>query len=162
MAVTRIDARLVWSLFLAAVVSLVWGGQALAEDAENPPAGIVPSIHGHFTPIDQGTLNGDPNFPVIVLRNTTDTFPRVMMVVVDARQENDTWSLARDPAVFVLMMGDDPANQQAFLDRGFADGATPTGEFLAAGADGIDALMARLVEAHQHLAETSAAASSQF
>ena len=136
---------------IAVMLTAAWAGMARPTVSVH---GGSPSIQGTFTPLQKGNLNEDPDFPVLVLRNTAQGFPRLLLLVVDARNEQrDAWSLDRDPVVFCLMTGENPAEQRALLDKGFAETGRPSGQFMTSGPEGVDDLLALLVESHERLAQ---------
>ena len=66
------------------------------------------------------------------------------MVVVDARNGKDTWSLREEPVVFYLLFSEGTGDQQIFLDEGFADQGHASGVFIAGGPEEFKHLLARL------------------
>ncbi len=136
---------------IALILTAAWAGLARPTVTVH---GQSPSIQGTFTPLQKGQLNEDPNFPVLLFRNTAGGFPRLLLLVVDARNERPgALSLDRDPVVFCLMSGENPAEEQALLDKGFVETGSPSGQFMTSGPEGVDDLLTLLVETHERLAE---------
>lgn len=139
------------------VVLAVCGGLCLISagvraDAAYPtgvPDLTDPSVLNQFVPVGLSTLGGDPDFPALLLANIGEGPPQFLLVVLDARNGKETWSLREDAAVFYVLLAGPTTIQQAFLDVGFAAGGRPSGDFIDAGPDGVEGLMAQLHEAYQ-------------
>ncbi len=141
--------RTIVALVISGLVSLP-PAQLSAQPAH--PAGVPnlsdSAVLKQFVPVGQSPLAGDPDFPVVLLANRSERDPQLLLVVLDARNGKATWSFGEDAAVFYLVFSDPATLQQAFLDEGFAARGEPSGEFLAAGPDAAEELMARLREGY--------------
>ncbi len=117
------------------------------------PAGVPdladPAVQASFVPLDTVTLNGDPNFPGLFLGNITGEYPQFLLVILDARNGKETWSLREDAAIFFLLLTGPGKVRRAFLDEGFASRGNPSGTFMEGGPEGALHLLERLRETHQ-------------
>jgi hypothetical protein len=73
-------------------------------------------MEGQFVPLSLTLLNGDPDFPVLFAEQANGSFPQIVLLVVDARNGKDTWSLRDDPIVFYLLFSDATTVEQVFLE----------------------------------------------
>lgn len=137
--------------FLVVAALLTSAPPARAEGASPPgvPDLTDPARQEEYRPLALSQLNEDPDFPMLLLARLVEGSPPFLLVIYDARNGKDTWSLREDAAVFYALFADLSTVQQAFLDEGFAGKGKPSGQFLAAGPDEVEALMARLQESHQ-------------
>ena len=135
-------------LFTATLLAA--GPRAFAET--HYPPGVPnlndPEVLAQFIPLSISRLAEDPDFPVLLLANRGEGSPQFLLVIVDARNGKETWSLREDAAVFYLLSDDLTAIHQAFLDEGFASRGTPSGQFIAAGPEAAGELLARLQTRH--------------
>lgn len=113
------------TLFLPALLSLVSpvAQRAIAE----PEAGLPEAIRDSLFPrseglvLDQGQFLGDPDLPILVLVVGTPPIP--VLVVVDARNGQDTWQLNVDPIIAIAT----PEGQ--WVDSGVLAGRAASGSF---------------------------------
>ncbi len=114
-------------LALAAVPA--WAG------APALPAGVPdiydPAIRAHFQPMAVANLHDNPDFPVIILVNTTGKQPPALLFGVDARNGKDTWSLTTDPIILIAVFADERTLQGVYVDTGFAERGQVSGTFAA-------------------------------
>ena len=103
-----------------------------------------PGLLAQFIPLSISRLAEDPDFPVLLLANRGEGSPQFILVIVDARNGKETWSLREDAPVFYVLFNDLTTIHQAFLDEGFASRGTPSGHFIAAGPEAAGELLARL------------------
>jgi len=147
---------LVLALLVAAGV-LAAGARASADTTF--PAGIPdlrdPEIRSRFMLLNLARLDDDPDFPVLMLAGVGAGSPALLVVIVDARNGKETWSLREDAAVFYLMLADPTTVERAFLDEGFAASGKASGRFTAAGPGAAENLMARLRESHGRTRRTA-------
>jgi hypothetical protein len=108
-------------------------------------------IQAQFVALSVSRLDGDPDFPALFLGNVTEVPPQYLVVIVDARNGEETWSLQEDAAIFLLILADRGTIEQAFLDEGFATTGTPSGSFIAAGPETAGDLLNALREIHGRL-----------
>lgn len=123
-------------------------GRAEAAPPPNVPDLTDPTVQDRFAPISLAMLDGDPDFPAVLLANRGEGAPQFLLVILDARNGKETWSLRDDAAVFYLLLAAPTKIQQAFLDAGFADRGTASGEFVAAGPGEAEELLGRLREGY--------------
>ncbi|HEU5394816.1 MAG TPA: hypothetical protein VFV36_08425 [Candidatus Methylomirabilis sp.] len=83
-----------------------------------------------FTPVAQGRLWGDPDFPVLLIRGLAPPDPAFVLIVLDARNGKDTWSLVDDPMILVTVGQPDGA-PATYVDEGFVTQGTPSGAYVA-------------------------------
>lgn len=83
-----------------------------------------------FTPVAQGRLWGDPDFPVLLIRGLAPPDPAFVLIVLDARNGKDTWSLIDDPMILVTVGQPDGA-PATYVDEGFVTQGTPSGAYVA-------------------------------
>jgi hypothetical protein len=102
-----------------------------------------------FVPLSVAHLEGDPDFPALFLGNTGREYPQFLLVILDARNGKQTWSLKEDATIFFLLLTDPTTVQQAFLDEGFATTGKPSGKFIAGGPEAAEHLLVRLRESHE-------------
>ena len=144
--------RSVFALLLAGCVAFLAPPRALG--APGRPAAVPdlrdPSVQAEYVILELGAFGGDSDFPAVLLGRIRGGAPRFLLMVVDARNGRETWSVREDAAVFYLLLDNATTIQQAFLDEGFAAAGRPTGEFSAAGPETARELMARLLERHRH------------
>lgn len=140
-------------LIVVVVAALLYLSAGQASGEMTRPAGVPdlldPAVQTQFVALSVAHLNGDPDFPALFLGNTTREFPQFLLVILDARNGKETWSLREDAAIFFLLLADPETIQQAFLDEGFAATGTPSGTFTAAGPQSAEHLLARLREGHR-------------
>ena len=94
-------------------------------------------------------LDGDPNFPVLVLAGTSEELPRYLLVVVDARNGKETWSLLEDRPVFFMVFSEPNVLRAAYLDEGFATNGKPSGKFSGVGPEAVNGLVVKLRDGYQ-------------
>jgi len=152
----RTQARLAMALrilrnLLVAAALLVPMAPALAGDGHPTPVPNLtdPAVLDEFMPLALSRLNEDPDFPMLLLGRLGQASPQYLLVIYDARNGKDTWSVREDVAVFYVLFEDGKTVRQVFLDEGFAGKGEPSGSFLAAGPEGVDGLLARLQESHR-------------
>ncbi len=143
-------------MLAAVVVVLALGLSGWRVSAQTlRPAGIPdlrgPEIRTRFVALSVGRLDGDPDFPALVLGNLSEGLPRFLVVILDARNGKHTWSLQEDAPVFFLFMADAETVQQAFLDEDFVASGTPSGTYIAAGPEAAMQLLAKLRQSHKRL-----------
>lgn len=127
-APSRLTGRLpllVGFVFLAAMPA--WAGEPAL------PAGVPniydPEVRDHFQPVGVANLRGDPDFPVVILVNTTRERPEALLLALDARNGKNTWSLTTDPIILIVVFTDETTLQGLYVDTGFVDLGKPTGNY---------------------------------
>jgi hypothetical protein len=131
-----IGRRELVSVCLAFLVGCLALAAAPAEAAPATLPSGVPDIHDpevqmHFQPVRVTNLRDNPEFPVVLLVNTTGQQPKALLVGLDARNGKDTWSLTGDPIILIVALSDDKTIQGLFVDTGFADQGTASGTYAA-------------------------------
>lgn len=105
-----------------------WAGQPAL------PAGVPnvfdPEVRARFQPVGVANLRGNSDFPVLILQNTAGEQPQVMLLGLDARNGKDTWSLASDPIILIVLFADPESILGAYVDAGFAELGKPSGQFM--------------------------------
>jgi hypothetical protein len=114
------------------------------------PAGVPnlldPAVRTHFQRVWVTNLQGNPDFPVVALVNTTGEEPRVLLLGLDARNGRDTFSLTADPIIFILVVARAITIQDAYVDIGFMNRGIASGAYAAVDPENAEALL-ELLEA---------------
>jgi hypothetical protein len=108
-----------------------------------------PGVQTEFARVAVSRFDEDPDFPVLVLARLTEELPQFLLVILDARNGKETWSLREDRAVFYILLSDPMTVLQAYLDDGFASDGKPSGRFTAAGPETVGELIDKLRESHR-------------
>lgn len=126
-------------LFAAAIAGplAAAAGEPSSVEEEATPRPLPPAIPdftdaetlSRFTPVAQGRLWGNPDFPVLLIRGLEPTDPAFVLIVLDARNGKDTWSLIEDPMILVTVGKRDEA-PETYVDEGFVTQGTPSGAFV--------------------------------
>ena len=130
------------TLLLAAAVAglpaAVAGGLSALErgGAARPLPPVIPDFRdaetlARFTPVAQGRLWGNPDFPILLIRGLQATDPLFVLIVLDARNGKDTWSLVEDPMILVTVGKRGEEDPETYVDEGFVTEGTPSGAFVA-------------------------------
>jgi hypothetical protein len=123
----------VWLPLLAGFILLAavpaWAG------APALPAGVPnlldPTVRAHFQRVTVANLQDNPDFPVVLLVNTTGEEPRVLLLGLDARNGKDTFSLSTDPIILIMVLAGPATIQNVYVDIGFADSGMASGSYAA-------------------------------
>ncbi|MBI4737880.1 MAG: hypothetical protein HY766_17780 [candidate division NC10 bacterium] len=105
-----------------------WAGQPLLPS--DVPNVFDPEVRAQFQPVGVANLRGNPDFPVLILQNTVGGQPQVILLGLDARNGKDTWSLASDPIILIVLFADPETILGAHVDAGFAERGKPSGQFM--------------------------------
>lgn len=101
------------------------------------PAGVPniydPEVQAHFRPVGVVNLGGNADFPVVLLMSTTGEGPQALLFGLDARNGKATWSLTTDPIILIVVLSDNKASHDAYVDIGFADLGKASGEYALVG-----------------------------
>ena len=117
--------------FLLAILisTSAWAGQAAL------PAGVPnvfdAEVRAQFEPVGVFNLRGDPDFPVVILMNKGGEQPQAIFFGMDARNGKDTWSLATDPIILIVLFADPSTILGLHVDAGFMDRGRPSGQYKA-------------------------------
>ncbi len=129
----RIPSDSVWTTRIVALLLplLIVGAVPAWADRASLPPGVPnifdPQVRAHFQPVGVANLRGNPDFPVLILKNTTGNRPQTMMVGMDARNAKATWSLASDPIILIVLFAEPAKIEGLYVDAGFADQGKPSG-----------------------------------
>jgi hypothetical protein len=108
-------------------------GPAWAEGKPALPGGVPnlfdPEVRAQYQPTLVGNLLANPDFPLVMLVNTTGIHPGAVLIALDARNGTDTWSLSTDPIVLIALFADPVTITDLYIDSGFLEEGTPTGSF---------------------------------
>jgi hypothetical protein len=114
------------------------------------PAGVPnlldPAVRAHFQRVWVVNLQGNEDFPVVALVNTTGEEPRVLLLGLDARNGADTFSLATDPIILIMVVGRASTIQDVYVDIGFVNRGVASGTYAAVAPENASALL-ELLEA---------------
>jgi hypothetical protein len=124
------------SVTAALLVGLLVFGVAPAGAAPAALPGGVPNIFDpdvrpHFQPVIIGNPRNNPEFPVVLLVNTTGGPSETLLLGLDARNGKDTWSLTDDPIILIVALSDAETIRRLFVDTGFADEGMASGTYAA-------------------------------
>jgi hypothetical protein len=114
-------------------IGLSWSLPACAGQSPLPPG--VPnifdrSVRSHFEPVAVVNLRGNPDLPVIVVRNTQeDAQPQVLLLALDARNGRHTWSLAMDPIILIAVFASPSTILSIHTDTGFLERGQASGTY---------------------------------
>lgn len=88
-----------------------------------------PEVRGHFQIVGVANLRDNPDFPVVLLANTDEETPTALLLGLDARNGQETWSLTSDPVILIVVFSDETTIRELFVDTGFADRGKASGSF---------------------------------
>lgn len=134
--IERVPAR--WRtgilVFLWGVLSLTVSPSAWAEQPSLPPD--VPNIfdsavRAHYAVVGVTNLRGNPDFPVVLLLNTDEESSPAILLGLDARNGEETWSLEADPIILIMVLSDPTTIKRVFVDTGFTDQGRASGHYAA-------------------------------
>lgn len=114
---------IIWPLLLGFVLVVA----AIPASANQPtlPAGVPnildPEVLAHFQAEGVTDLDGNPDFPVLLLTSTDGGRPQTLLLGLDARNGKETWSLTADPIILIVVFSAETAVQGLYVDTGFAD-----------------------------------------
>jgi hypothetical protein len=118
-------ASLVGFVLLAAVSA--WAGQPAL------PSGVPdlrdPEVRAHFQPVGVKSLGDNPDLPAVLLLNTTGDQPPALLLGLDARNGTNTWSLASDPIILIVVFANATTIQGMYVDTGFAKQGMASGTY---------------------------------
>jgi len=128
---------------LVAAVPAWAGAPALPASVPNL---LDPAVRANFQRVWVANLQGNPDFPVVALVNTTGEEPRVLLLGLDARNGTDTFSLTTDPIILVMVAARAITIQDAHVDIGFVNRGLASGTYAAVDPANASALL-ELLEA---------------
>jgi hypothetical protein len=145
----------IWPLLLGFVLVTAmpaWAAQPTL------PAGVPniydPEVQAYFQPVEVGNLRENPDFPVVLLVNTTGEQPQALLLGLDARNGTDTWSLTTDPIILIMVFSDETSIQGSYVDTGFVEAGKASGDYAAVDAESLPALPDLLEEVAAPVART--------
>ncbi len=141
--------RFVLTILVAVLLTAMTQVSAAAIYPPGVPNLTDPDVQNEFVRVAVSRLDEDPDFPVLVLARVSKGLPQFLLVIVDARNGKETWSLHEDRAVFYMLLSDPMSVLQAYLDDGFVSDGRPSGSFNAAGPDTVGELIPKLRESHR-------------
>jgi len=113
---------------LMAAVPAGAGAPALPADVPNL---LDPAVRAHFQGVPVANLQGNPDFPVILLVSTTEDQPQALLLGFDARNGTDTFSLTTDPIILIMVLAGPTTLQSVYTDIGFVDRGKASGTYAA-------------------------------
>ncbi len=116
-------------LVLAVVSAPAWAGQAALP--EGVPNIFDGDVRAQFEPVGVINLRGNPDFPMLVLSHKVGEQPQGMVLGLDARNGKDTWSLASDPIILIVLFSDPSTISAVHVDAGFSEQGKPSGTYTA-------------------------------
>jgi len=119
---------LVVGFFLLAAIPAWAGEPTLPADVPNI---YDPEVRAQFQPVGVANLLGNPDFPVVLLLNIAGEQPQALLIGLDARNGKETWSLATDPIILIVVFADGTLIQGLYVDTGFADLGKASGIYAA-------------------------------
>ena len=123
----------IWPLLLGFVIVV----SAIPARASQPtlPAGVPnihdPSVLAHFQAEGVADLDGNPDFPVLLLTSTDAGQSQTLLLGLDARNGKETWSLAADPIILIVVFPGETTVPGLYVDTGFADRGEASGTYAA-------------------------------
>ena len=134
----KVRTSLLVGVVLLAAVPAWAGARAL-------PAGVPDfydaAVLAHFQPVAVASLRGNPDFPALLLVNTTGEQPSALLLGFDARNGKNTWSLSSDPLVLIVVVAGQATIQGVYVDTGFVDGGKASGDFTGVDQRNLPALL---------------------
>jgi len=116
-------------VLLAVASAPAWADQAALP--EGVPNIFDAEVRAHFEPVAVINLRGNPDFPMLLLVNKAGEQPQAMAVGLDARNGKDTWSLASDPIILIVLFSDPSTISAVHVDAGFSEQGKPSGTYMA-------------------------------
>ena len=116
-------------LLLGGVSTPAWAGQAALP--EGVPNIFDAEVRAQFEPAAVLNLRGNPDFPMLLLVNKAGEQPQAMALGLDARNGKDTWSLASDPIILIVLFSDPSTISAVHVDAGFSEQGQPSGTYMA-------------------------------
>jgi hypothetical protein len=122
------------------------------------PAGVPnlldPAVRASFQHVWVANLQRNPDFPVVALVNTTGEGPPLLLLALDARNGSDTFSLAADPIILIMVVGRASTIRDAYVDIGFVNRGVASGTYAAVDPENASALP-ELLEANRAMGARS-------
>ena len=116
-------------LLLGVASTTAWAGQAALP--KGVPNIFDADVRAQFEPVAVLNLRGNADFPMRLLVNKAGEQPQAMAVGLDARNGKDTWSLASDPIILIVLFSDPSTITAVHVDAGLSDQGKPSGTYMA-------------------------------
>ena len=116
-------------LLIGGASTTAWAGQAALPGAV--PNIFDADVRAQFEPVAVLNLRGNADFPMLLLVNKAGEQPQAMAVGLDARNGKDTWSLASDPIILIVLFSDPSTISAVHVDAGFSEQGKPSGTYMA-------------------------------
>ena len=116
-------------VLLAVASAPAWADQAALP--EGVPNIFDAEVRAHFEPVAVINLRGNPDFPMLILTHKAGEEPQAMVIGLDARNGKDTWSLASDPIILIILFSDPSTISAVHVDAGFSEKGKPSGIYMA-------------------------------
>jgi len=116
-------------LLLTVVSAPAWAGQAAIP--EGVPNIFDAEVRAQFEPVAVINLRGNPDFPMLLLVNKAGEEPLAMVLGLDARNGKESWSLASDPIILIILFSDPSTISAVHVDAGFSEQGKPSGTYMA-------------------------------
>ncbi len=123
--------RVISPVAVALILVVAMAVPALAQGTlpDGIPNVVDPGIYSDYQPYQVGNLEGHPDFPVVAFLARAGQSPAAVVVALDARNGQATWSLATDPVVLIAVFSELQTVTGVYLDRGFAQRGTADGTY---------------------------------
>jgi hypothetical protein len=130
----RTSLRQIVNFSILALLLTVVSAPASAGQGELPEG--VPNIfdaevRANFEPVAVINLRDNPDFPMLILIHKEGEEPQAMVIGLDARNGKDTWSLASDPIILIVLFSDPSTISAVHVDAGFSEKGKPSGIYMA-------------------------------
>ena len=119
----------IFLLFMGVASTAAWAGQAALP--EGVPNIFDEEVRAQFEPTAVLNFRGNPDFPMLLLVNKAGEQPQAMALGLDARNGKDTWSLASDPIILIVLFSDPSTISVVHVDTGFSEKGKPSGTYMA-------------------------------
>ncbi|HSD50362.1 MAG TPA: hypothetical protein VLG48_03060 [Candidatus Methylomirabilis sp.] len=125
--------QIISASILVLLLAVVWApasaGQAVLP--EGVPNIFDAEVRANFEPVAVINLRGNPDFPMLILVHKAEEEPQAMVIGLDARNGKDTWSLASDPIILIVLFSDPSTISAVHVDAGFSEKGKPSGTYMA-------------------------------
>jgi hypothetical protein len=89
-----------------------------------------PEVRAQFQAVGVANLQGNPDFPVLIVQNRVGDQPQIILFGMDARNGMETWSLASDPIILIILFADPRSVLGLHVDAGFTEKGKPSGTYV--------------------------------
>jgi hypothetical protein len=74
-------------------------------------------------------LQGNPDFPLLMFVNNAGRQPAAVLMVLDAQNGTQQWSMTSDPIIMVALFADPETVTRVYCDAGFLQAGRASGEY---------------------------------